>query len=146
MIILDQFSVAAQARRANSREAKLEKVQIEAQLVSQSRLSQVSESQAAEAHERYLAGCVMPFAKVEGDEYAFQVVTVAEGEQVLNPDTGRPLSNGQLVCDDRGLTFEIVGGVAQRPLRATDMALVNQRFEDSAGWNPAARRSDVFAD
>jgi hypothetical protein len=56
------------------------------------------------------------------------------------------LGTGQLVCDDRGLTFEIVDGVAANPLRATDMDLVNQRFEDSAGWNPAARRSDVFAD
>lgn len=144
MVGLQQMSPSSIEWR-NSREiAKTANVQADRQ----DRLGAIAADDIAEladeADRRYNAGCVMPMVPVEGEAYAYKVSVVGEGEQVMNPANGKPLSNSQLVCDDRGMTFVIVDGVTALPARTMDTALINQRFADYAGWNPAARRSDIF--
>lgn len=146
MIAVQQLSPAAQTYRASRATAKQDNALAQRQS-NENRLEDAADKYAAQkAAERYNAGCVMPFVPVQCDAYAQQVSILAEGEPVINPINGKLLSNGQLACDDRGMTFEIKHGVASDAARATDMGLVNKRFADYAGWNPKARRSDVFLD
>ncbi len=99
-----------------------------------------------EANSRYLQACLMPFEAVEQDgQYVHQVTTITEGMVIHDPNTGRTLADGQLVCDDRGMTGMFAGGVVTDLKRADTPDLWNRRFQDYAEWNPLARRSQILA-
>ena len=94
------------------------------------------------AHQRYESGCTMPW--VYRNDGAIQAIALSENVVYTDGDFGVPMAPGDLVCDDNGLSGKIgQSGMLEDPRRASDMDLVNQRFDDSMGWHPQPVRSNV---
>ncbi|NEZ64153.1 hypothetical protein D0962_15370 [Leptolyngbyaceae cyanobacterium CCMR0082] len=94
------------------------------------------------AHQRYESGCTMPW--VYHNDGAIQAIALSENVVYTDGDFGVPMAPGDLVCDDNGLSGEIgQSGYLEDPRRASDMDLVNQRFDDSMGWHKKPMRSNV---
>lgn len=146
MVALQQLSPSAQTYRASRAIAKQDNALAQRQSNQNWLDDEAAKYSASKADERYRSGCVMPTEPVKEGDYAFKVSVLEAGVQVINPANGVAVGDKQIVCDDRGMTYIIAGGVTASPARSTDMALVNQRFADALGWNPKARRSDVFLD
>lgn len=137
--VLYYHSPEAQEGRAARARVRLEEIQ--AQEVSLNRQEAIDL-----ANWRYRTGCVMPWVQnSDAAGYYYEVRALGDGEVVIDYQTGKPLADGQVVCDDRNMTFKIVDGVTADGARSDNTDLVNQRFEDSAKWHPRARRSTVIA-
>lgn len=103
-------------------------------------------AEAQKGNDRYRNGCIMPFVqRVDANGYFYEVLALTQGVEVIDINTGRPVGDEQLVCDDRFMTYVIKRGVTHDPARANDPDLVNQRFADYAKWHPKARRSSIVS-
>lgn len=102
------------------------------------------ELEAQEANRRYQSGCQMVLdSQVSQHGRRDLVVPLSPGMVIRSPDTGEVLADGQIVCDHKFMTFEIVNGVTANGKKANDADLVNQRFEDNLGWDPKVKRGDL---
>lgn len=136
---------ARQERAARARVRLAEIAQQEAALKTQAN-QQSEQALIAIANQRYRAACVMPWVRKSDEQgYYYEVLALGAGQVVIDYQTGKPIGDKQIVCDDRGMSYEIEGGVTANPARTDDPELINQRFEDSAKWHPRARRSTVIA-
>ena len=94
------------------------------------------------AHERYRSGCTMPW--VYRKDGSIQAIALSRNVAYTDGNFGVSMAPGDLVCDDNGLSGEIgQSGMLEDPRRASDMELVNQRFDDSMGWHPQPARSNA---
>ena len=101
-----------------------------------------AEADAFVAHDRYNSGCTMPW--VYRPDGSIQAIALSRNVVYTDGSFGVPMSPGDLVCDDNGLSGEIGNsGMLEDPRRASDMDLVNQRYADSMGWHPRHVRSNT---
>lgn len=101
-----------------------------------------AEADAFVAHQRYLSGCTVPW--VYRKDGSIQAIALSENVVYTDGNFGVPMSPGDLVCDDNGLSGEIgQSGYLEDPRRASNMDLVNQRYADSMGWHPQHVRSNT---
>lgn len=102
------------------------------------------QAEAKLGNQRYRSGCSMAYRdRPDARGYYHEVLPLSEG-MVIKTRDGRPLSDGQLVCDHLFMTYEIVNGVTANPARANDSEAVIRRFNAFAEWHPDARRGAII--
>lgn len=101
------------------------------------------QAQAAKANRRYRNKCSMAYRGIpDAQGYYHEILPLSEGQIIVSTD-GRPLPDGQVVCDHLFMTFVIADGVTADGARATDAQAVIARFNDYAQWHPEARRGAI---
>ena len=102
-----------------------------------------TQAEAKIGNQRYLNGCVMAYRdRPDRNGYYHEVLPLSANMIIKTPD-GRPLSDGQVVCDHLFMTYEIVNGKTANPARANDPEVVIRRFNAFAEWHPDARRGAI---
>lgn len=156
-LIISHFSPEAQYERAAKRQIAQQR--IDARLALEAKQSETQERQdqadlileqqridAQIAHARYQAGCTMPWKWVNRGTANESIQAIALSPDVVYTDGsfGVAMAVGDKICDDNGLSGDVGrSGKLQDPRRASDMSLVNQRFDDSMGWHHRPIRSST---
>lgn len=148
MFVVDYTSAVSQADRAAKRIAAEQDIARQlATLDLTQEIADIEES-AALAHLRYQSECAMIMTYRDGDVegYPSQIMALSTGMKVGDFNSPYPIADGQWLCDDKGMTFEVVGGVLAKPARATNGDIWNARVWDyQKGWNDKTRRSALHS-
>jgi len=134
------FSPAQQYYRAQQAEAV--KVEADARLAQAKR-----DAEAMEGNRRYQEGCNM--LAVTRPDGLREVINLSDATRYIDNASSSTLARGHVVCDDGGGTAIIGENGQVEPgsfRKASDMSLVNQRFNDALSWDSKILRPVAGAD